>query len=217
MYGLMFFLFILKMSLLHGDHSLCSLSERKLRAFLQPPFHLILNILCRASLGCRLEKVQSSLLTILWHQRSGQAETTRSAPKEQEWYINICISSISASIECTPERKKKPWTSKKSCKYCKLLARLALVHSWQHLDKCGFTYYLNMSVLWRHATLDLAAISVWCGAILSHIGLQVEVKVQFQTDLSNDVAAPERGRVILHRHTEASESHLIHSQSILKP
>lgn len=215
MYGLMFFIYPKNGINTRWPQFFFSIREKTM-SFLQPPFHLILNILCRASLGCRLEKVQSSLLTILWHQRSGQAETTRSAPKEQEWYINICISSISASIECTPERKKKPGTSEQSCKYCKLLARLALVHSWQHLDKCGFTY-LNMSVLWRHMTLGLAATSVWCGAILSHTGLQVEVKVQFQTDLSNDVAAPERGRVILHRHTEASESHLIHSQSILKP
>lgn len=42
----------------------------------------------------------------------------------------------------------------------------------------------------------------------------VEVKVR--TDLADDVAAPERGRVILHRHAEAPESELVQRQVVLE-
>lgn len=43
----------------------------------------------------------------------------------------------------------------------------------------------------------------------------VEVKVQ--TDLADDITAPERGRVILHRHAEAPESELVQRQVVLEP
>lgn len=42
----------------------------------------------------------------------------------------------------------------------------------------------------------------------------VEVKVR--TDLADDVTAPERGRVILHRHAEAPESELVQRQVVLE-
>lgn len=42
----------------------------------------------------------------------------------------------------------------------------------------------------------------------------VEVKVQ--TDLADDVTAPERGRVILHRHAETPESDLVQRQVVLE-
>lgn len=43
----------------------------------------------------------------------------------------------------------------------------------------------------------------------------MEVKVQ--TDLADDVTAPERGRVILHRHAEVPESELVQRQVVLEP
>lgn len=43
----------------------------------------------------------------------------------------------------------------------------------------------------------------------------VEVKVQI--NLADDVTAPERGRVILHRHAEAPESELVQRQGVPEP
>lgn len=43
------------------------------------------------------------------------------------------------------------------------------------------------------------------------------VEVRVQTDLADDVTAPERGRVILHRHAEAPESELVQRQVVLEP
>lgn len=47
--------------------------------------------------------------------------------------------------------------------------------------------------------------------------MQEELQIWFQSDLSNDVSASERGGVIFHWYTEASESYLVLRQIILKP
>lgn len=52
---------------------------------------------------------------------------------------------------------------------------------------------------------------------ITHIRLKVKIKVESQTNLSDNVWAPERSWVILHWHTEAPESQLVRRKSILKP